>query len=70
MRGFQWAALLNASLYAVLGLVIYALSLVVLHKATPFDLRREVIEEKNVALALLLGLVSLGIAIIVASAVH
>jgi uncharacterized membrane protein YjfL (UPF0719 family) len=70
MRGFQWAAFLNASIYAVLGVVIYAVSFVVLDKLTPFDWRREIIEEKNMALALLLGLATLGISIIVAAAVH
>lgn len=70
MRSLQWAALLNASLYALLGLLIYALSLVVLARVTPFDLRREIVEQKNVALALLVGLVALGLAMIVAVAVH
>ncbi len=61
---------LAATLFAVLGIAIFALSFVVLDRMTPYNLWKEIIEEKNVALAVLLGAASIGICVIIAAAVH
>lgn len=70
MADIRLAFVLNAVLYAVLGIIILVVAFVVVDKMTPYDLWKEIVEEKNVALALLVGSMSLGIAIIVAAAVH
>jgi uncharacterized membrane protein YjfL (UPF0719 family) len=70
MGSFNPASLLNAAVYAILGIALFAVAFIVLDKATPQDLWREIAEEKNVALAVLVGFMSLGIAIIIAAAVH
>ncbi len=67
---FHLGSLLNALIYAVFGVFILVLSFFVLDKLTPFHLWKEVVEKQNVAVALLAGLMALGIAIIIASAVH
>ena len=61
---------LAATLFAVLGIAIFALSFVVLDRMTPYNLWKEIIEEKNVALAVLLGAASIRICVIIAAAVH
>jgi putative membrane protein len=70
MSEFHPAFLLNAVLYAVLGIVILVISFAVVDKLTPYDLWKEIVEDKNVALAILVGLISLGVSIIIAAAVH
>ncbi len=60
----------NAILYAVLGIVIFAVAFVVIDKFTPYHLWKEIVEEKNTALAVLLGAMSIGICVIIAAAVH
>lgn len=67
---FHLGSLLNALIYAIFGVFILVLSFFVLDKLTPFHLWKEVVEKQNVAVALLAGLMALGIAIIIASAVH
>jgi uncharacterized membrane protein YjfL (UPF0719 family) len=67
---FHLSALLNAFVFAVLGVAILVVSFFLLDKITPYDLWKEIVEEQNTALAILAGLMSLGIAIIVAAAVH
>ena len=67
---FHLGSLLNALVYAIFGVFILVLSFFVLDKLTPFHLWKEVVEKQNVAVALLAGLMALGIAIIIASAVH
>jgi putative membrane protein len=56
--------------YAALGLLAFGLAFLVVVKVTPFSLRKEIEEDHNVALAVVLGAVILGVAIIVAATVH
>jgi putative membrane protein len=70
LNDFNPINLLNALVYAVLGIVIFAVSFAIIDKMTPYALWKEIVEEKNTALAILVGLVALGICIIIASAVH
>lgn len=60
----------NAVVYAMLGIVIYVLAYVVIDKLTPGDLGVEIFHKQNMAAALLVGLLLLGIGIIIAAAVH
>ena len=57
-------------LYAVIGVVVLWLSFVVIDKITPYDLWNEIVEKQNVALALVVAAMSLGICLIVAAAIH
>lgn len=67
---FQLGSLLNALVYAVLGVIILVVAFVIWDKTTPYDLWKEIVEKQNVALALFAGMMALGIAVIVAAAVH
>ena len=70
MTGFHIETFFNAFIYAMLGIVIFALSFMIWDKITPYDLWKEIIEGKNMALAIMVGFMSLGICIIIAAAVH
>ncbi|WP_321473242.1 DUF350 domain-containing protein [uncultured Paludibaculum sp.] len=67
---FHLSSFVNALIYAVVGVVILVASFVTWDKITPYDLWKEIVEKQNTALAIFAGLMALGIAIIVASAVH
>jgi uncharacterized membrane protein YjfL (UPF0719 family) len=67
---FNWGALVNSLVYTILGVVVFWLAFVVVDKITPYDLWKELVEEKNVALAIVVGAMCLGIAIIVGAAIH
>ncbi|WP_067733463.1 DUF350 domain-containing protein [Novosphingobium naphthalenivorans] len=56
--------------YALLGILIFIVSFVLVDKLTPGELWREIIERKNLAVALLAGAVAIGISNIIAAAVH
>ncbi len=62
---------LGASLlYSLLGIAIFALGFIIFDKLTPYDLWKEIVVEKNIALAIIVGSVALGISLIIASAIH
>ena len=60
----------NALIYAFLGVIIYWVAFIVSDKMTPVDIWGEIVQKQNVALAIVVGLMALGIGIIIAAAVH
>ena len=64
------AILLNSLIYALLGVVIFITSFIIVDKLTPYDLWKQLVEEKNVALAIVVGSAALGICLIIAAAIH
>ena len=56
--------------YTVFGLIIFALAFVIMTRTVPFSIRKEIEDDQNTALAILMGSVILGLAIIIASTVH
>lgn len=56
--------------YTFMGLLAFALAFFVVVKVTPFSLRKEIEEDHNVALAIVLAAVILGVAMIVAATVQ
>ncbi len=61
---------LSSVLWALLGLLLLALAFWVMGKVTPFSLRKEIEEDQNVALAIIMASVVIGIAIIIMAAIH
>ena len=62
--------LLVAAVFCALGLVILGLVWLVLVKVLPFSLRKEMEDDQNTALGIVLGCLILGISIIIAAAIH
>lgn len=62
--------LANSIIYALLGVVIFVASFIIVDKITPYDLWKQLVEEKNTALALVVAAGVLGICIIIAAAIH
>jgi putative membrane protein len=68
--GIQLGNVVNAVVYAALGIFVFAAAFLVIDKVTPYNLWKEIVQEHNIALAILIGTMSIGICIIIASAVH
>lgn len=64
------ATILNALLFAVLGIAIFAIGLILVARAMPGNLWNQAIFEKNLNAAIVLAGIALSIGWIVASAVH
>ena len=56
--------------YTIFGLVVFAIAFWIIVKTTPFSIRKEIEEDQNISLAILIGSVMLGLAIIIASTIH
>ncbi len=62
--------LVAAIVFAALGIVTFIVAFIVVDRLTPYDLWKEIIEDQNSALAILIGFVALGLALIIAAAIH
>jgi putative membrane protein len=56
--------------YTVFGIIVFALAFWVMVKVSPFSIRKELEADHNTALAILMASVILGLAIIIAAALH
>lgn len=55
--------------YSLIGIAIFALAFLLMEKIAPFSLRKELAEDDNIAVGVLLGSVVIGLSIIIASAI-
>ena len=73
MMGIEWmkpAVFFGSILYALIGVLIFWITFVIIDKITPYDLWGEIVEKKNVALAIVVGAMCIAIGLIISAAVH
>jgi putative membrane protein len=61
---------LSTVLYTVFGVLVFAIAFWAMVKISPFSIRKELEADQNIALAILMASVILGLAMIIAAAVH
>jgi len=66
----KYGAFISSLLYSFVGVLVFWISFLVIDRFTPYHLWKEIIEEKNTALAIVVGAIAIGICIIVAAAIH
>jgi uncharacterized membrane protein YjfL (UPF0719 family) len=73
MAGIEWlkpGVFFGSMLYALIGVLVFLVCFVIVDKLTPYQLWTQIIEEKNVALAIVVGAIAIAIGQIVAAAIH
>lgn len=71
LNSFNPSLLANSILYSFLGILILIVTFYIVEKLTPkHSLWKEVVENKNIALAFVVGCFIIAISIIIASAIH
>jgi putative membrane protein len=70
LEQIKFGSLISSLFYSFLGVLIFWICFLVIDRLTPYHLWKEIVEEKNTALGLLVGGIAIGICIIVAAAIH
>jgi putative membrane protein len=65
IRDLEWSLV-----FSLLGVVIFAIAFWLIIKVTPFSIRKEIEEDQNIALAIIIASTIFGIALIIAAAIH
>ena len=61
---------ISAAIFVGIGLVVFAIAFLIIVKVTPFSIRKEIEDDQNTALAIVIGSVLLGLSWIIAAAIH
>jgi len=73
MAGIEWlkpGVFFGSMLYALIGVLVFLVCFVIVDKLTPYQLWQQIVGEKNVALAIVVGSIAIAIGLIVAAAIH
>jgi putative membrane protein len=68
--GLLLKQLMAAVVFSALGIVVLAICFWIMGKLTPFSLIKEIEEDQNTSLGIVLGSVAIGISIIIAAAIR
>lgn len=70
----DWQILLShvisGAVFTIIGLIAFGLSLWLFVKISPFSVRKEIEEDQNVALGVIMGAMLIGIAMIISAAIQ
>ena len=62
-------AVVSSAVFAGIGLVVFAIAFWVMNKLAPFSVKKEIEEDQNVALAIIMAGVIIGVSLIIAFAI-
>jgi putative membrane protein len=63
-------ALISSSVFTAMGIFFFVIAYLLIQKFVPFSIRKEIEEDHNTAMAIVLAAIIIGIAMIVSAAVH
>lgn len=61
--------LLLSIVYTALGLIVFGAAFWIVTKITPFSVQKEIEEDQNIALGIIIGSIIIGLSIIIAAAI-
>ena len=61
--------LLTTVIFVAIGLVVFAIAFLVIVYVSPFSVKKEIEEDQNTSLAIIIGSIIIGVAIIIAAAI-
>jgi uncharacterized membrane protein YjfL (UPF0719 family) len=73
MTGIEWlkpGVFFGSILYALVGVLVFLVCFLIVDKLTPYQLWEQIVGQKNVALAIVVGAIAIAIGLIVAAAIH
>jgi putative membrane protein len=63
-------AVVSTAVFAGIGLAVFAIAFWLMTKIAPFSVKKEIEEDQNTALAVIMAGVLIGISLIISAAVH
>jgi len=60
---------LSTIIFVLIGLVVFAVAFLIVVKITPFSVKKEIEDDQNIALAVIIGAIIIGVAMIISSAI-
>jgi len=64
------SSIVQALIYSLIGIVLFGVAFVVIVKIAPFSIRKEIEDDQNTSLGIIIGSVIIGISLIISAAVQ
>ena len=61
--------ILDTVIYSIVGIIMMAIGFLIINLFTPFSIKKEIEDDQNISLGIIIGAVIIGIAIIIASVI-
>ena len=65
-----WNVLESTAIFVALGLIVFALAFLIVVLVAPFSVKKEIEDDQNISLAIIIGAVIIGIAMIISAAIQ
>ena len=65
-----WSVIETTVIFVAIGLIVFAIAFLIVVLVAPFSVKKEIEVDQNTSLAILIGSFIIGLAIIIASAIH
>ncbi len=70
MSTLNLSSIVGSIVYSAIGIVIFVVAFKIMERVLPFNVDKELSEDHNTAVGVLIGSVMIGLAIIIAAAIH
>lgn len=65
-----WPVLTTTVIFVAIGLIVFAIAFFIVVMVAPFSVKKEIEEDQNTALAIIIGALIIGVALIISSAIQ
>ena len=65
-----WPVLETTVIFVAIGLIVFALAFLIVVLVAPFSVKKEIEEDQNTSLAIIIGAIIIGVAMIISAAIQ
>ena len=65
-----WSVVETTVIFVAIGLIVFALAFLIVVLVSPFSMKKEIEVDQNTALAIIIGSIIIGLAMIISAAIH
>ena len=65
-----WPVLTTTVIFVAIGLIVFVIAFFIVVLVAPFSVKKEIEEDQNTALAIIIGALIIGVALIISSAIQ
>ena len=65
-----WSVIETTVIFVAVGLIVFALAFLIVVLVAPFSVKKEIEDDQNTSLAIIIGSIIIGVAMIISAAIH
>ena len=65
-----WSVIETTVIFVTIGLIVFAIAFLIVVLVAPFSVKKEIEVDQNTSLAIIIGSVIIGVAMIISAAIH